>query len=1098
MWVRICDTRMLRHMTRGQAYKTGRNTHPWILAGVLTLGVIAAAAPSWSRLSYPIMESTGARIIVLDLSRSMLVQDIRPNRYQHAVAAASEIIGNGYQGETGLVVFASSAFVLAPLSRDDATLLAFLEAVHPDTMPQDGSNLAQAIVTAQDLLKASVSGQGQILLVSGGDSNAESAVQAALAAAAQGHRVSVLAIGTTAGGPSLDHKGGLLRDTNGELQIKKTNFELLRRIALAGNSSMVITDTAIGSDDLVGARLDANLLVESDRRADDATREAANDGAWLVWLMLPLTLLLFRRNQLWILLILVMAPAEREVYASEWEGFWTHPERIAFQAYNRADYDTTLHMTGNPLLRGASHYRDGDYNQALEQFDKGDSANSICNRANTLAQLERFSEAIVAYQQALELDPAMTAASYNKRLIELFLEQQSAAADDAADSDSGSVSADDSEAQQAYETRIGIASELQLNPADEQQLGPGFGASLEAGQVDPFERFDGLDPEAGRFVLRAQEATQAADKQFMERWISSLPETSSELYRRKFLRDFQPTAAGSLSMSRYRFICAAFGLLFSLAHAQTTSLRQNRIFEGDIAELTIEHDADIPSLYAIDSSDLDADFLVLDVRPRISQHVTENKAFHRMQWKIQMVPRHGGSIRIPSLAFGSHHSEALLLRVDQTPASIRAHENVLIEVEIYPEDPYPGQQTRVTTRLFHNLPLRDGRLAEPKSEQATVYRSGRDSRYSLLRAGESFDVLERSILLTPDSSGQLLVAGASFRGMITSATELAERYIYRQGENLQLVVREKPPGFDNRPWLPARQLELALQWDQPPDNLQAGDSLGFTLSMEATGLPAEALPADLLVTDSSQYKIYADEAARSTRVVNHFDGEQLVGRLQQRFVIFPQRSGEIVIPAITLAWWDVEQAVERAASIESRVVQVGASGTLLDNSSVINAVEPQVGASTHDLPLFANRHWSWLTTLVVVLFLAVAYAGSAKLRARTGAKIALGCSRRSYRQKLRRACHANDASATRHALIEWSRLHWNDIQISGLHHIESRVGSPELAGELARLDAAMFAERDVVWRGERLWELLGKDRSARSGQALGERDLLPGPYPHRA
>jgi len=551
-------------------------------------------------------------------------------------------------------------------------------------------------------------------------------------------------------------------------------------------------------------------------------------------------------------------------------------------------------------------------------------------------------------------------------------------------------------------------------------------------------------------------------------------------------------------MRHYQFICATLGLLLSLAHAQTTSLRQNRIFEGDIAELTIEHDVDLLSLYAIDTTELDADFIVLDVQPRVSQHFTENKAFHRMQWKIQMVPRRGGSIRVPPLAFSSHHSDAILLRVDRAPASIRTRENVFIEVEVSPENPYPGQQTRVTTRLFHNLPLRDGSLAEPESERATIFRSGRDSRYSLLRAGESFDVLERSILLTPDSSGQLPVTGATFRGVIPSGADLAERYIYRQGENLQLAVREKPPGFDNRPWLPARQLELALQWDEPPDNLQTGDSLGVTLSMEAAGLPAEALPADLLVTDSSQYKIYADEAVRSTRVVNHFDEEQLVGRLQQRFVIIPQRPGEFVMPATTLAWWDVDQAVERAASIESRVVQVAASGALLDDSNLTSDAGPRAGTSTRGLPLFAYRHWPWLIALTIVLLLVVVFFGATRQRARIGAKITLTGNRRRCRQRLRRACHANDASETRRALIEWGRLHWNDAHISGLHHIESRLGSPELAGELARLDAAIFAERDEGWRGEHLWELLGKDRSARSAKAPGEPDLLPEPYPQRA
>jgi len=331
----------------------------------------------------------------------------------------------------------------------------------------------------------------------------------------------------------------LLRNASGEIQIRKTNFELLRRIALAGNGSLVATHTGYGSDDLVASRLGASQLIESDRRADESTREAANDGVWLVWLMLPFTLLLFRRNLIWMLLILVMAPAERELYAKEWDGFWTHPEIIAFQAYANADYDTSLRMTGKPFLRGAIHYREGDFQLALEQFEKQDSAASIYNRANALAQLQRFPEAILAYQELLELDPTMTSARYNKRLIELFLQQQSEASDDAMDNDANSELAANSEAQEALETRIGFADELEMNPADEQIPGSGLGASQQSGQVDPFERFDGQDSGVERFVLQAREQTQAEDLAFIERWISSLPESSTELYRRKFLRDYR-------------------------------------------------------------------------------------------------------------------------------------------------------------------------------------------------------------------------------------------------------------------------------------------------------------------------------------------------------------------------------------------------------------------------------------------------------------------------------------------------------------------------------------------------------------------------------
>jgi hypothetical protein len=98
---------------------------------------------------------------------------------------------------------------------------------------------------------------------------------------------------------------------------------------------------------------------------------------------------------------------------------------------------------------------------------------------------------------------------------------------------------------------------------------------------------------------------------------------------------------------------------------------------------------------------------------------------------------------------------------------------------------------------------------------------------------------------------------------------------------------------------------------------------------------------------------------------------------------------------------------------------------------------------------------------------------------------------------LRRACLANDAVATRQALIEWGRLRWGGTLVSGLHHIEKRAGSPGLAAELARLDAALFAESTDPWRGKRLWQLLEKYRSPPAGEGQGEREWLPGPYPQR-
>jgi Ca-activated chloride channel family protein len=552
-WARLCDERLLAYMTAGQTSSPGYARGAWILSVVLTLGIVAAAAPSWSKQSYPLMQASDARVIVLDLSRSMLVQDVRPSRLAHALAVASEIIDSDFGGETGLVVFAGSAFVLSPLTRDAETLRAFLDAMHPDTMPQDGSNLAQAITRAQGLLAASQGDSGQILLLSSGDSHDQNepvnkAVQAAFAAAAEGLRISVLAIGSAAGGPLLEQQGGLLRDATGRIRISRPNFDLLQRIAAAGQGSMTVVD-GVGIDgDLLGSRLAASAFAMPQRGADQSSRDASDDGAWLIWWMLPLVLVLFRKNMLFVMLIALLVHGPQESYAGDRLAesqpgkafeFWSHPEKIAIDAYRRGDYVSAYTNSENPLLRGASYYRSRQFQQALGQFSENDSAASFYNRANTLVQLERYAEALIAYQQALDLDPQLLSAAYNRRLVEIFLDQQAAAAVAADKAARTAASAEKSRDRETLATRIGSADETTRNPADEHNSGPGLGASRQTGPIDSLQRFDGTEQDEERFVTHAQGPARELEMEILEHWISSLPTTASELYRRKFLRDFQ-------------------------------------------------------------------------------------------------------------------------------------------------------------------------------------------------------------------------------------------------------------------------------------------------------------------------------------------------------------------------------------------------------------------------------------------------------------------------------------------------------------------------------------------------------------------------------
>jgi hypothetical protein len=406
-------------------------------------------------------------------------------------------------------------------------------------------------------------------------------------------------------------------------------------------------------------------------------------------------------------------------------------------------------------------------------------------------------------------------------------------------------------------------------------------------------------------------------------------------------------------------------LLTSLAQAQSTSLRQSRIFAGDIAELMISYESELPSLYSVDTTPLEPDFEVLDTSSRVARTQRDNRTLHHMEWRALLLPRRSGLLSIPALRYGARQSEPLQLTVDPVPAKLQALQNVFVEIEAIPQNPYSGQQTRIATRLYHNLPLPDGILGEPESAQGRVYRSTRDASYEAIRDGETFTVLERNILFAAPAAGAWRIQPASFRSSVaapqpreTYGLAGAARYIYRASNPLILQVRALPEGRSAAHWLPARQLEMKLQWEPGQGPLIAGASLGFSLDLRATGLPGESLPADLLLRDSEQYRIYADQPKRSTRIEGPPGEEVLMGRLQQRYAVVFEQAGEITLPPLELAgrpparrgWWRFDSQSDAHAA--AAMAGANAGGVRAARLAVASpaAIQPLSGLARASAP----------------------------------------------------------------------------------------------------------------------------------------------------
>jgi hypothetical protein len=543
--------------------------------------------------------------------------------------------------------------------------------------------------------------------------------------------------------------------------------------------------------------------------------------------------------------------------------------------------------------------------------------------------------------------------------------------------------------------------------------------------------------------------------------------------------------------------------------AQVTSLRQQQIYQGDIAELTIEYQASIPSLYGIDTSILDTDFIVLDTRSSVSRVVESKQVLHRMHWAVQLLPRRIGSLHIPALKFGENHSEPMLLEVRPASALQQAQQNVFVEVEAYPPNPYPGQQTRIVTRLFHNLEVYDVTIAEPETSQAQVMRSGRELHYKVIRGDTNYQVLERSIVLTPNAGEQISFKPATYRGSIrpgnAARSAATTRYIYRHSNGLSLKLRALPPGFDIANWLPAQRIELEIEWDDMDTNPRPGDSLGVTLNLRVSGLPGEALPADLLLHQSEQYQIYADQETRSTQIEGAPGEEQFSGSLQQRYAIIFDQAGEITLPGLNLHWWNLDLDRAAVTSVAATSLTVSASKASAASSPVTGdsssgaakvGIMTGLGTSARGLiPPGLYQHWTWLLLLPGGLLMVTLLMLAKPLYARILARLRLVGKRRRCLQNLKQACRSNDAAQTRHELMKWGRVHWRDHRISSLHQLARPGQSAHWARELAGLDAAVFALQVDDWRGNALWELIRREVKSGYAKKQPRTSLLPGLYP---
>lgn len=423
-WRQLGDPELVRHqwVTRGRGAATGGW---WLLALTWLLVTLGLAGPSWERLPQTVSHVTAPRFILLDLSGSMAVADLAPDRLVAARRKLQDLLDQTPEGRWGLIGFSDYPYRISPLTQDHRTVQAFLQRLSTELVPTSGSRPARALELAAATLRRAEAGRAEVVLVSDGidpGATAEAVESAAARLRRAGHRVSVWGMATPAGGPVPAAGGGYQRDAAGELVVSALTPDTLQAVAEAGGG--VYIPAALDGHDV------QRLAAEFERSAGppeaqaSATRPAWKDqGHWLVVAALPLAALLFRRGWLAGLVVpilLIPPPAA----AWDWADLWQRPAQQAAAALRADQPAEAAAATPDPRWRGAAYYRQGDFASAADYFARAEGAVSHYNRGNALARSGQLAAAAEAYQAALEAQPAFPDARHNYELVRALLESQ--------------------------------------------------------------------------------------------------------------------------------------------------------------------------------------------------------------------------------------------------------------------------------------------------------------------------------------------------------------------------------------------------------------------------------------------------------------------------------------------------------------------------------------------------------------------------------------------------------------------------------------------------------------------------------------------------
>ena len=533
--------------------------------------------------------------------------------------------------------------------------------------------------------------------------------------------------------------------------------------------------------------------------------------------------------------------------------------------------------------------------------------------------------------------------------------------------------------------------------------------------------------------------------------------------------------------ARFAALFAALLWLSStpLAAKVVAELDRTRITAGETVTLVLTTDNPELGLDA-DFGPLGADFELLDRRSETQLSIVNGRQTAEVRLLLTLEPKRTGELEIPPMSFGGERTRRLTLRVDPAPEpEPGAPPPVFIEVEVSPQNGpyYVHGQFGLIVRVFYQQNLTEAAISQPEPGPASV-RLLQETPFQAVRAGERYRVLERRYAVFPERSGVLDIPPLRLSGRLVERRAgnvwqpaVRGRRIDVHSEPLQLTVEARPAAFSGAHWQPARDLQLTQQISSA-DALRVGEPVTRTVIIDAVGLE-ENMIVEPPWPELENVRIYPDKPQGITRD----DGEWVLGHKEFRYAVVPEQEGTLVLPELTVRWWDTQNHRERTAVLPAKTLQVAASNLVPSGAGAGGPAATTFPDSAGSEGSFERQpdYWRGLTLLFAALWLASLLMlwrwRPAAQAPRAEHAPGPAENEQALLGQLKRAAQSGQAGATRLALLNWLRAFGPGDAEGSLLSFASSVSDPGLRSAVEALDAAGFRPHaNGDWQAKDFWK----------------------------